>query len=142
MNLAIRCFMSLLLLLSSFCAAQQVQIKRVPITYVSASSGEKMYATYCASCHGKDGKGTGPAAQALSTPPADLTHLARYHGRFTQARIYTTILGDSGSPAHDSLGMPLWGDLFSSISGGSPMARVEAQHRAFVLTNYVSSLQQ
>ncbi len=36
--------------------------------------GEEIYQKQCASCHGIDGKGTGPLAQALSHPPADLTN--------------------------------------------------------------------
>lgn len=36
--------------------------------------GEKIYKKMCVSCHGVDGQGTGPMAQALSHPPADLTN--------------------------------------------------------------------
>lgn len=36
--------------------------------------GEEIYEAQCISCHGADGQGTGPIAQALSHPPADLTN--------------------------------------------------------------------
>jgi mono/diheme cytochrome c family protein len=36
--------------------------------------GEKIYEQYCASCHGQNGRGTGPLAASLSHPPADLTN--------------------------------------------------------------------
>lgn len=36
--------------------------------------GEEIYQKQCLSCHGADGQGTGPIAQALSHPPADLTN--------------------------------------------------------------------
>jgi mono/diheme cytochrome c family protein len=36
--------------------------------------GQQLFQTYCLMCHGADGKGTGPVAQALPHPPADLTH--------------------------------------------------------------------
>lgn len=36
--------------------------------------GEEIYNKQCISCHGADGQGTGPMAQALSHPPADLTN--------------------------------------------------------------------
>jgi mono/diheme cytochrome c family protein len=36
--------------------------------------GQQLYQTYCLTCHGADGKGTGPIAKALPHPPADLTH--------------------------------------------------------------------
>ena len=37
-------------------------IEHVPIKPTSAASGQEMYTSYCAVCHGKDGKGGGPAA--------------------------------------------------------------------------------
>jgi len=36
--------------------------------------GEEVYNEQCIACHGADGQGTGPMAQALSHPPADLTN--------------------------------------------------------------------
>ncbi|MBI2953030.1 MAG: cytochrome c [Chloroflexi bacterium] len=36
-------------------------------------AGEDVYKTYCAMCHGVDGRGTGPVGQAFNPPPADLT---------------------------------------------------------------------
>jgi mono/diheme cytochrome c family protein len=44
-------------------------IKHVPLTPTSPVSGKEMFATYCAVCHGADGKGGGPAAAALKTQP-------------------------------------------------------------------------
>lgn len=39
----------------------------------SVISGKEIYTTYCVSCHGKDGKGTGKRATKLNTPPANFT---------------------------------------------------------------------
>lgn len=36
------------------------------------ASGEQLYLNYCASCHGNEGAGDGPAAAALNPAPADL----------------------------------------------------------------------
>lgn len=36
--------------------------------------GEEIYQQHCVACHGVDGQGTGPIAQVLSHPPADLTN--------------------------------------------------------------------
>jgi mono/diheme cytochrome c family protein len=36
--------------------------------------GQRIYQHSCIICHGRDGRGTGPAAKALAHPPADLTH--------------------------------------------------------------------
>lgn len=46
----------------------------------SPASGKEMFMSYCASCHGKDAKGDGPAASALKQAPADLTALAKQNG--------------------------------------------------------------
>jgi mono/diheme cytochrome c family protein len=60
--------------------ASTPEIKHVPATYTSPSSGKEMYNAYCASCHGADGKGDGPAAPALKAPPTNLTTLAAKNG--------------------------------------------------------------
>ena len=35
-------------------------VKHVPMTNTPANSGKAMFDSYCAVCHGKDGKGDGP----------------------------------------------------------------------------------
>lgn len=37
----------------------------------STAEGEKVFKTYCVSCHGNTGKGDGPAAAGLNPKPAD-----------------------------------------------------------------------
>lgn len=39
----------------------------------SLNSGLEIFTTYCAPCHGKDGKGDGIRSTKLPTPPADFT---------------------------------------------------------------------
>ena len=58
-------------------ASQQNEIRHVPVKATSPASGPEMYTSYCAVCHGLDGKGNGPAAEALKVPPPDLTALAK-----------------------------------------------------------------
>lgn len=140
----LRCFIAVVLVVmfGYVCAAQQVEIKQVPITYVSPAAGEKMYAAYCAVCHGTNGQGNGPAKQALNTPPTDLTILARMNGgKYPESHVYQVIRGDSGNPAHGDKDMPVWGNLFSSLSGASPTARAEVHQRVSVLNKYIESLQ-
>ena len=56
------------------------EIRHVPIKPTSAASGQEMYKNYCAVCHGVDGKGNGPAAEALKVPTPDLTTLTQKNG--------------------------------------------------------------
>ena len=136
---------SLALLLGLFVAfacltanAQPV-VKRVPVTSTSPASGQEMFKTYCAACHGLEGKGNGPAGPALKKQPANLTELTqRNGGKFPELRVYDTIKGDLDMPAHGSRDMPIWGNLFSSISHGSPG---EVQMRISNLTDYLKSIQ-
>jgi len=99
-----------------------------------------MYLAYCASCHGKDGKGNGPAASAMKIAPSDLTELAAKNGGiFPENHVAQTIRGDSNTPGHGSQEMPVWGPIFGAIgtkSDGVPQLRVRN------LTKYVESLQQ
>jgi hypothetical protein len=42
--------------------------------------GRILYLTYCQGCHGLGGRGDGPAAASLRTPPPDLTRLWQRYG--------------------------------------------------------------
>jgi mono/diheme cytochrome c family protein len=120
--------------------SQKPAIRRVPARPTSAASGKEMYESYCASCHGKDGKGNGPAAQALKTPPTDLTTLnQRSNGQFPAMRVQGVISGQVELPAHGAKDMPVWGPVFLHMSQGRPS---EVKLRIDNLTDYVKSLQQ
>ena len=98
--------------------AAKPEIKHVPASYTSPSSGKEMYDSYCASCHGVDGKGDGPAAPALKAVPANLTTLAvKNGGAFTSAHVATEIQGAAMIPAHGSNEMPVWGPIFMRSAG-------------------------
>lgn len=45
----------------------------VPADEASIESGKELYISYCRSCHGLNGKGTGRRADNLSIPPSDFT---------------------------------------------------------------------
>jgi len=109
------------------------EIKHVPPPATSPASGKQMFKAYCAPCHGPSGKGDGPAAAALKTPPADLTALAKSNdGKFPAAKV-TSILRGQGS--HE---MPVWGPVFWQMSHGH---ETEVQQRIANLTQYIESLQ-
>jgi mono/diheme cytochrome c family protein len=114
-------------------------IQHVPIKSTSPVSGKDMYISYCAVCHGTDGKGGGPAASALKVPPTDLTQLSISNGgKYPSLKVVASIHGESAFPAHGSKEMPVWGSLFWSMSGGH---EGEVQQRVSNLTKYIESLQ-
>ena len=43
-------------------------VKQVPVSPTSAASGKQMYTTYCAVCHGADGKGGACQRQRRQVP--------------------------------------------------------------------------
>jgi len=140
--MALRSFALLLALFVAFAcltAYAQPVVKKVPVTPTSPASGHEMFKTYCAACHGVEGKGNGPAGPALKKQPANLTELTqRNNGKFPELKVYDTIKGDLDMPAHGSRDMPIWGSLFSSISHGSPG---EVQMRISNLTDYIKTIQ-
>ena len=122
-----------------FCAAQQKEIKYVPVKASSPASGPEMYTSYCAVCHGVDGKGNGPAAEALKVPPPDLTTLTKRNGgKYPSDHVTSAIRGDLRLAAHGSKEMPVWGDLFWGMSEGHSS---EVQLRVTNLNKYIGSLQ-
>ncbi len=132
---------ALLLVLGSWVVAQDQKpaVKHVPIKPTSAASAQEMFSSYCASCHGKDAKGNGPAAAALKVPPTDLTLLTKNNGgKFPGMKVAAIIRGDAALPAHGSKEMPVWGKLFRSLSQGH---EAEVQQRVTNLTNYIETLQ-
>lgn len=118
----------------------KAQVKKIPAPYTPASSGKDMYVAYCASCHGKDGKGEGPAASALKSVPTDLTQLtAKNGGSFPENQVSQTIRGDFDTSSHGSKDMPVWGPIFASMGTTSDGV---TQLRIRNLTKYIASLQQ
>lgn len=116
----------------------KVTIKKVPAPHTSPASGKEMYINYCASCHGKDGKGNGPAAAAFKIPVTDLTTLAKGNkGVFPSAHV-STMLTEGDGPAHGSADMPVWGPVFRSMNAGD---EAQVQQRVVNLTDYLKSLQ-
>jgi mono/diheme cytochrome c family protein len=134
----------LVITMSAFAAAQtkeqgSTKVNHVPITKTPSNSGQQMFASYCAVCHGKDGKGDGPAASAMKTPPTDLTLLAKKNGgKYPAAHVAAVIRGQAATPSHGSQDMPVWGPLFSSIDQGH---EAQVQQRVANLVNYIEGLQ-
>ena len=140
MQLRVLLFGASVTMLCGMGAAQQPNVVNIPVGHTSANSGKEMYEAYCAACHGKDGRGHGPAAAALKIPPMDLTVLARQHaGKFPSIKVYRAIKGEAGIAAHGSKEMPIWGPIFMSMSH---QHESEVHLRVANLTDYVKSMQQ
>ena len=129
----------LFLCLAAFGESQEKQIKYAPVKRTSPASGQEMYTAHCAVCHGNEGEGNGPAAQALKVPPPDLTILARKNNNsYPYDRVRSAIAGDVRLPIHGSKEMPVWGELFWSMSQGHSS---EVQLRINNLDKYIESMQ-
>jgi mono/diheme cytochrome c family protein len=101
-------------------------------------TGAEMYRTYCASCHGLDGKGLGPVAAALKRPIPDLTTIAkRNRGEFPAFRITHIIDGFEVQDAHGTRDMPVWGDYFRTAKRDEPIIELREHN----LTEYIRSIQ-
>jgi mono/diheme cytochrome c family protein len=131
-------FIALVAALAVVGAAYQVKIEKAPPKSTPANSGKDMFKEYCAVCHGEQGTGNGPAASALKKAPADLTQLAAKNGgKFPDVRVSRYISGDDTVLAHGNRDMPIWGDVFKSMSRDPGMTALRVSN----LTTYVQSLQ-
>jgi mono/diheme cytochrome c family protein len=140
--LAKSCCVGLVTAVGIFAAAQgqKSEIKHAPAAATSPASGHDMFVSYCASCHGKDAKGDGPAAAALSAAPADLTSLSKQNGgKYPEMRVTSILRGEGKVVAHGTQEMPVWGPLFWRMSQGH---EGEVQQRIANLNSYIKSLQQ
>jgi len=106
----------------------------------TAASGKQTYMNYCASCHGVDARGNGPAAFVLKTPPPDLTTLAKRHdGKFPYDYVSDVLRFGPRIVAHGSSDMPIWGPIFGSMDNYELVA---VRKRIKDLSDYLASLQQ
>jgi len=101
--------------------------------------GPELFRAYCATCHGVDGKGTGPMSATLKTPPADLTGIAkRNKGKFPFEKVQRIISGEERPAAsHGTREMPVWGPILSEVSWDQDLGRI----RIYSLTKYLEEIQ-
>jgi len=106
----------------------------------AAVSGAYAFRTYCASCHGTDGKGEGPLAENLRVHPPDLTLIAKRNGgEFPAEKMARIVDGRSPLKGHGGPDMPVWGDAFRNADTGYDDASVKARIRGIV--DYLKTLQ-
>ena len=110
-----------------------------PPPVVESIYGPDLYRHYCATCHGRDGKGDGPAGGALKARPSDLTVLARRNkGTFPASTVATIIRGGTTIAAHGSVEMPVWGPIFYALDPSDAHVRA----RIAALVSHIATIQQ
>ena len=112
--------------------------------------GRNEFLRSCASCHGVSGKGDGPVAKSLSSPPSDLTRLSEANnGVFPILRVHEVIDGRVERLVHGTRDMPVWGDRYMQEMI-SPESRdwvskewneAIVRRRILALVEYISTLQ-
>jgi len=103
------------------------------------AGGEIEYQSYCAVCHGVDGRGYGIMGKFLTVQPSDLTQLAKKNaGRFPFWQVYRTIDGREEVRGHGTRDMPVWGAVFRGIHRND---QAQVQLRIRNLTKYIETVQ-
>ena len=111
-----------------------------PPLVIASMYGRDLFMFYCASCHGRDGRGGGPVAPSLRVAVPDLTTMAARHGGvFPTTRVASFVTGtqERAAPAHGSKEMPVWGPIFQALD---PADRSNTIRIANVVA-YIESLQ-
>lgn len=120
------------------------------LAFVGASSvaadelGQQEFVTYCAGCHGTEGKGDGPLAGMFAIETPDLTLITERAGgaEFPFSTVLSLIDGRDVR-AHGGE-MPIWGERFQyrAPSQRGETADMVARGRILSLVSYLESIQQ
>jgi mono/diheme cytochrome c family protein len=127
-------------LAASLSFADQSQSKVViPVNKTAPTDGKQMYTSYCAPCHGVDGKGRGPVASSLKGQPTDLTVLQKNNnGKFPDTHVMAILEFGANVPAHGSSTMPVWGPILGNMNHLNVQ---DKQLRISNLNRYLESIQ-
>ncbi len=119
-------------------AQQQQESDKQYEHLIRSVEGPDLFRAYCASCHGKDGKGNGPAAATLKATVPDLTTITvNNDGNFPVARIKRIIMGEGMIASHGSREMPVWGPIFHQVEEDVDRGNVRVEN----LVSYLESIQ-
>lgn len=105
-------------------------------------TGKEMYLKYCASCHGKTGRGDGAVSRDLKVKVPDLTLLRRNNqGRYPTDRVLSSIDGRRFVRAHGDRTMPVWGEIFRKEHEKESYTELTTLLQAKLIAEYVGTLQ-
>jgi mono/diheme cytochrome c family protein len=110
-----------------------------PAATAAVERGRVLFEQHCAVCHGKGGKGDGPAASATARKPTNVTLMQKRHGAFFAAQAESAIRGTDPVVAHGVPGMLVWGAIFRAHARGDEAA-VDARIRDLVA--FMESIQE
>jgi mono/diheme cytochrome c family protein len=120
--------------------AQQSNLT-IPAGKTSANDGKQMFGSYCAPCHGMDGRGHGPVAGALIEKPSDLTLLSKINrGNYPAVHVISVLQAGSRVEAHGTKDMPVWGPILGTLDHSSENRSLQTL-RVSNLADYIQSLQ-
>ena len=113
---------------------------------ISLDLGKRDFRTYCASCHGAEGKGDGTLGEFLTLAVPDLTKLSKLNaGKFPEERVTEVIDGRADVKVHGMRDMPVWGDWFDAEAVSQDTDReareLVVQDRVRSLVGYIKSIQ-
>jgi mono/diheme cytochrome c family protein len=120
------------LLLAVGVSAEEPDVKAI-------GQGRGLYLQYCASCHGSDGKGGGPAGADLKTALPDLTRMPTKGGRFDETHAVVSIDGTRAVRAHQKGEMPIWGNVLAK--SGPRRGESGAATQIHAVVKYLASIQ-
>jgi len=99
------------------------------------TGGAALYQERCASCHGPQGRGDGPAATTFDPRPTDLTAIET-----DVPELMRIIDGRRTVRAHGSSAMPVWGEVFQSALQEDPHTQRTVLQKVQALADHVSRL--
>ena len=104
-------------------------------------TGDVLFATHCAACHGADGEGGGPVANTMNVTMPNLRTLAkRSGGAFPTDAVAAYIDGRDQVTAHGDRLMPVWGD-FLRMPGDKGNEEERVRMRIAALVAFIERLQ-
>jgi Cytochrome c553 len=105
----------------------------------SPTDGKGMYSSYCAPCHGVDGRGNGPLASSLKRKPSNLAALSQNNGgTYPAAHVIGVMEHQSWVTDHKQTSMPDWGSVLGMMKQDN---KLDVPLRIRNLSRYVETLQ-